>query len=229
MGTTVPSLNNRKQFGGSKRFLWWVRSADCIWTSATSQNSFGRKNNLWQPKNVFKNAQAAMSVVVRCGFKPAQGLRFRVAGFPAGCCSVPEGSENRGVAKQSASGSQGTPWLLPHWPFVSQVLTPVLQRATAGRHARPFCVPLLVPGSLEEPAVQRLPRGTPLENPWLSLPCCLGWGCQELLAFLRAPLSAAAACPLFPLISAGFSSPKAMASPELQRTESSAWLNWLVN
>lgn len=55
-----------------------------------------------------------MSVVVRCGLKPAQGLRFPVAGFPAGCCTVPEGSENRGVAKQSASGSQGTSWLLPH-------------------------------------------------------------------------------------------------------------------
>lgn len=31
--------------------------------------------------------------------KASQCLRFLVAGFPAGCCIVPEGSESRGVTK----------------------------------------------------------------------------------------------------------------------------------
>lgn len=48
-----------------------------------------------------------MSVVVRCGLKPAQGLRFRVAGFPAGCCTVPRAQRTGEWLNRVLLGAKG--------------------------------------------------------------------------------------------------------------------------
>lgn len=169
----------------------------------TSWNSFGQQEQPLKALKCLKNAQAAQSMVVGCGERPAglpaQHFGWLVSEFPLGKLSVPLAP--RGLRKHDGDGTEPS-WelrkcFLSPSPFVSDVLIPVLPGAwhkplLVGTHASLCLVPWKRIAALTAVA-----HGVLWRLPWPAPPSCWGWGRRAPVSFLNA-LCVALSGPLSP-------------------------------